>query len=345
MFLQAMTARLGTKSNTSRRIRESYAIEEAQKSTRRFVSSKSRSTPMRRTLGCLCVTLLLVGCGVESARRSARQTSSPASAEVPTDKSMSFRAQAGFDGNAAEEVRFAAADATAAVESVKPRIIYTADVRIVAEDFSAASNKLVGLIDDMGGYIANASLDRSSGEARSGSWTVRVPVKKYGDFLTALDDVGFVESRSQDSEDVTMEYVDVEARIANLKRLEERFIALLQERTGKLEDVLKVEQELARVRGDIEQSEGRLRYLTNKTDYSTVTIALREQKDYVPPRAPSFGERIATTWSQSLESLRQAGEIAVLAIVAIAPWAVVVAVPVLAVVFAIKLALRRRAIS
>ena len=300
---------------------------------------------MRPTLGCLCVALLLVGCGAESATRSARQTSSPASLEAPAAPTRFYQAQEGFDGADAEAPADKATDATATVEGIKPRIIYTATVRVVSEDFSAASNKLVGLIEEMGGYIANASLDRSSGERRSGSWTVRVPVKKYGDFLTALDDIGFVESRTQNSEDVTMEYVDVEARIGNLKRLEERFIALLQERTGKLEDVLKVEQELARVRGDIEQAEGRLRFLTNKTDYSTVTISLREQKDYVPPRAPSFGERIATTWSQSLESLRQAGELAVLAIVAVAPWAVVVTVPVLAIVFVIRLALRRRAIS
>jgi len=279
-----------------------------------------------------------------------RETSTPASPETsPSQIEKQYDRQAGFDGAAAEAPAGEppadeAVDATTA-EGVKPRIIYTATVSVVADDFSAASNKLIELIDKMGGYIANATLDRSSGEARSGSWTVRVPVKKYGDFLTSLDGVGFVESRSQNSEDVTMEYVDVEARIANLKRLEERFIALLQERTGKLDEVLKVEQELARVRGDIEQAEGRLRYLTNKTDYSTVTISVREQKNYVPPRAPSFGERIATTWSQSLEALQQAGEFAVLAIVAIAPWAIVAAIPVLAVVFFIRFAMRRRAVS
>ncbi len=299
---------------------------------------------MRRTLGCFCAALLLAGCGVE-ARYAAREASTPATADAPAANVDFYRFQSGFDGAAGEASADEATDATAAANSVKPRIIYTADVRIVAEDFSASSNKLVELIDSMGAYIANAALDRSSGEARSGSWTVRVPVKKYGDFLTSLDSIGFVEARTQNSEDVTMEYVDVEARIANLKRLEERFVALLQERTGQLEDVLKVEQELARVRGDIEQAEGRLRYLSNKTDYSTVTISVREQKDYVPPRAPSFGERIATTWSQSLQSLRQAGELAVLLIVAVAPWAVVAAVPVLAIVFTIRLALRRRAIS
>jgi hypothetical protein len=299
---------------------------------------------MRRTLGCLCAALLLVGCGID-AQYAAREASTPATPQAPAASLESNRFQAGFEGAAGEDSAEEATDATAAAKSVKPRIIYTADVRIVSEDFSASSNKLVELIDQTGAYIANAALDRSSGEARSGSWTVRVPVKKYGDFLASLDSIGFVEARTQNSEDVTMEYVDVEARIANLKRLEERFVALLQERTGQLEDVLKVEQELARVRGDIEQAEGRLRYLSNKTDYSTVTISVREQKDYVPPRAPSFGERIATTWSQSLQALRQAGELAVLLIVAVAPWAVVAAVPVLAIVFTIRLALRRRAIS
>jgi hypothetical protein len=300
---------------------------------------------MRRLLGCLCLVLLLVGCGVQSARDAAQQSSAKTTAGAATSEAAapSDRGQARFFAGAARDGQ--ATDQSAALEGVKPRIIYTADVRIVAEDFSASSEKLIDLVNSTGGYIANAALDRSNGEARSGSWTVRVPVKKYGDFLTALDGIGFVESRTQNSEDVTMEYVDVEARIANMTRLEERFVALLKERTGKLEDVLKVEQELARVRGEIEQAQGRLRYLTNKTEFSTVTISVREQKNYVPPRAPSFGNRIATTWTQSLHSLRQAGELAVIAAVAVAPWLIVALIPLLAIVIVIKLAMRRKALQ
>lgn len=279
-------------------------------------------------VGFVCTWILLAGCAGE-----AYQARLESASESPPASAGSVEAA----GEIADPV-----DATAGPANVKPRIIYTADVRLVADDFAKAAEQLKALVEEVEGYVASASLDRSSGERRSGSWTVRVPVAAYERFLASLDSIAFVESRDQRSEDVTMEYVDVEARIANLQRLEERFVTLLAEKTGKLEDVLKVEQELARVRGDIEQSQGRLRYLTNKTDFSTVTVAIREQKDYVPPKAPEFGDRIATTWSQSIAALRRAGEFVVLAIVAIFPWLVAAAVPVLALIVAIRLAWRHR---
>jgi hypothetical protein len=253
-----------------------------------------------------------------------------------------------FSVEAADAAGFAAAEspaggeATAVPDGVKPRIIYTAEIRLVAEDFAKASEQLKNLVAEVEGYIATATLDRSSGQARSGTWTVRVPIAKYERFIDSLDSLAFVESRDQRSEDVTMEYVDVEARIKNRKQLEDRLVTLLAENTGKLEDVLRVEQELARIRGEIEQAEGRLRYLTNKTDFSTVTVSIREQKDYVPPRAPLFGERIAVTWTQSLAALRRTAEFIVLAVVAIVPWLIVAAIPVIALVVTLRLALRRR---
>jgi hypothetical protein len=277
---------------------------------------------MRRLAGLLCGCLLAAGCAAgsyEAASKSAAVSSGGAAAEAP------------------------AADRSEAGEGVKPRIIYTAEAHVVAEDFAAAGERLDKLVSETGGYVASASEDRRSGAFRSGQWTVRIPVGKFEAFLASLDSIGFVESRSRTSEDVTMVYVDVEARIANLRRLEERYVTLLKEQTGKLEDVLKVEQELARVRGEIEQAEGRLRYLTNKTDFATVTVSLREEKDYVPPKAPTLGERVATTWSESLSTLRRAGELALLAAVAVAPWAIVAMVPVLAVAATVRLALRRKA--
>lgn len=282
-----------------------------------------------RNLNCFFCLAVIAGCAAEY---------SPATSGTELTVEENAAASAGHDGGETSEP-----SSSSAVEpSIKPRIIYTAEVRIVADDFAVAADEVARLVKQTGGYIATASLDRRSGSSRLGQWTIRVPVEQFDVFLASLDTIGFVESRSQSSQDVTMEYVDVEARIANLKRLEERFVKLLEERTGKLEDVLQVEQELARVRGDIEQAEGRLRYLSNRTNFSTVTLTVREQKDYVPPKAPSFGERIATTWSQSLQALREAGEIAALIIVAVVPWMLVLSVPILALVTIIKLTARRR---
>lgn len=283
---------------------------------------------MRNLNWFFCLSLF-AGCAAEY---------SPGAAS--SESSVKFNAAAAESPD--EGANTESTDSSVVDPGIKPRIIYTAEVQVVVEDFAVAANEVVRLVEATKGYVATASLDRRSGSSRYGQWTIRVPVEKFESFLASLDSIGFVESRSQSSQDVTMEYVDVEARIANLKRLEERFVKLLEERTGKLEDVLQVEQELARVRGDIEQAEGRLRYLSNRTNFSTVTLTVREQKDYVPPKAPSFSERISTTWSRSLQALRQAGEITILIIVAVLPWMLVVLVPILPLVAVIKLAVSRR---
>ncbi|MDQ6691043.1 MAG: DUF4349 domain-containing protein, partial [Gemmatimonadota bacterium] len=87
---------------------------------------------------------------------------------------------------------------------------------------------------------------------------------------------GKVETVSSNAQDVGEEFVDVTARVSNSRRLEERLISLLANRTGKLDEVLRVERELARVREEIERYEGRLRYLGARTAMSTLVITVHE---------------------------------------------------------------------
>jgi hypothetical protein len=87
------------------------------------------------------------------------------------------------------------------------------------------------------------------------------------------------------AEDVGEEYVDITARVENAHRLEARIIELLANRTGKLQDVLSVEHELARVREEIERYEGRLRYLRSRSAVSTLTIAVHEHAPIIVPVA------------------------------------------------------------
>ncbi|HWE41226.1 MAG TPA: DUF4349 domain-containing protein, partial [Gemmatimonadaceae bacterium] len=85
-----------------------------------------------------------------------------------------------------------------------------------------------------------------------------------------------VETVNVTAEDVGEEFVDVTARMGNARRLEARLVELLATRTGKLEDVLQVERELARVREEIERYEGRIRYLRAQTAMSTMTVNVHE---------------------------------------------------------------------
>ncbi|MBW3596675.1 MAG: DUF4349 domain-containing protein [Planctomycetes bacterium] len=210
--------------------------------------------------------------------------------------------------------------------SADRKIIYTATVNLVVPDFAAADRKIQSLARETGGFVAEFREDGQYGDRRSGRWVVRTPVKHFQKFLDEVTALGVPEMREISTQDVTEEYVDLEARLANKRKLEQRILDLLENQTGEIKDIIAVETELARVREEIERMEGRLRWLAQRVELTTVTIFAREEFDYVPPQAPTFAGKVQSTWSHSLAALGKAGEALALVIVAIVPWLAVLAI-------------------
>ncbi|MCS7468924.1 DUF4349 domain-containing protein [Stieleria sp. ICT_E10.1] len=219
------------------------------------------------------------------------------------------------------------------------KIIYTADVELVVDDFAVFERQISGVISSHGGYAAERSSDRRHGDHRGGTWVIRVPVANYDAFLSGLDSIGFARSRSETSDDVTEAYVDLEARISNKQKLEERILAMLEQRPGKLTDLMEIERELSRVREEIERMEGRMRVLKDQTSLATVTLRVVEEATYQPPAAPTFSDRIAAAWGGSIRSIGQIATGLVIVAVAVIPWAVMlVPIALLAYRFRLKIA-------
>ncbi|MFH5805180.1 DUF4349 domain-containing protein [Alienimonas sp. DA493] len=307
----------------------------------------SRSPRLLLTASLLSLLPAVAGCGVEAdserfAESKVGSLNVPSGAEAPSeawaDEAAAIAGQRGETQSGATDP--AADDARPA--GVQPKIIYTADLTVVVDDFAAAETAIPALVEKFGGYIAGSNVDRSVGDRLRGTWTVRVPVANYNAFLSGAGGLGVVEERDESARDVTAEFVDVEARLAGRRALETRLLELLAERPGELKDVLEIERELARVREEIETAEGRLRYLSNQTAFSTITLNVREERDYVPPREPGFGERIATTWDNSLAALASFGRGLVLFVVAVAPFALVLGLPLVLLIWAIARRVRRR---
>jgi hypothetical protein len=216
-------------------------------------------------------------------------------------------------------------------EKLPRKIVYTADVRVIVEDFPTAEAELRMLVKDHHGIVAKSEVSGSAGSPRSGTWKLRVPVDEFEDFVQAVAGLGVPQKNSTDSQDVTEEYYDLDTRIKNKKVEEERLRKHLDQSTGKLEEILAVEKELSRVRGEIEHQEGRLRLLANLASLTTVTVTIQEIKNYVPPQAPTFAANIVGTFSESLGLLGAFGRGLVLVAAALAPWMVILlilAVPV-----------------
>src|SRR5206468_2017919 len=109
---------------------------------------------------------------------------------------------------------------------------------LVVKDMAETETQIAKLLKQTNGYIAEASVDRRQGQQLTGRWRVRIPVAQFDSFLDAVSKLGVAESRNQTAQDVTEEYVDLEAQITNKKRLEERIVALLKDSNGKIKDVI-----------------------------------------------------------------------------------------------------------
>jgi hypothetical protein len=159
---------------------------------------------------------------------------------------------------------------------VSRMIVRNGGASIQVASVDSAMPRVRALAAQVGGYIANSTIQGGREQARTATLEIKAPAPAFDQLIGGLTPLGKVESVSVSAQDVGEEYVDVEARITNDHRLEARLIELLATRTGKLKDVLDVEQQLARIREEIERYEGRLRYLRAHAELSTLTITVHE---------------------------------------------------------------------
>lgn len=169
------------------------------------------------------------------------------------------------------------------------KVIKTGALATEVEDYEQATKDVSSILDRFDCFLADASTKEAAGGALIGELVIRVSPVDFEGLFAALRQVGRLESEDIKSADVTAEYVDIEARIAALKVTEERLVELVKSKSfvDRMEDLLKVEQEMNRVRTEIEQNEGRLRVMADRVALSTIAMTLREPVRTVPSAAIS----------------------------------------------------------
>lgn len=180
-------------------------------------------------------------------------------------------------------------------EAIDAKIIRNGNLSLRVDDAEKRMEEAKALAKQLNGFVASSNLRESNG-VKTGYITVRVPSDKY-DMLVAESKklAVLVLSESSDAEDVTAQFVDLEARLKSARSEESQYLEILK--TAKsVEDTLKVTQALNEIRSRIEQMQGQLRYLTDRTDYSTLNITLTEETRIQAP----------TKLWKPLETIRQA---------------------------------------
>jgi Domain of unknown function (DUF4349) len=177
-------------------------------------------------------------------------------------------------------------------------IVRTGQASIEVDSLETAMAQLRRIAQRTGGFVADASVQSGRNQLRSATLELKVPASRFDDLTQALEPLGRLQFVNVAAEDVSEEFVDLSARVANSRRLEDRLVELLRTRTGKLQDVLTVERELARVREEIERMEGRMRFLKTSAQLSTLSVNLFEPAPIVAshPGRSVIGEAFKTAW-------------------------------------------------
>ena len=168
------------------------------------------------------------------------------------------------------------------------KIIQTASLSIEVEDFQSSSDSVIAIVERYNGFISDSHAYVTDTGRKKGDITIRVPTDKFIAIITEIEHVGTVKSKHASGEDVTEEYIDLEARLNNSERQEQRLQEIL-DMANNTEEVLEVERELWRVRGEIERLTGRIKYLDNRVELATIHVSLYEPE----PITHSWGIRDA----------------------------------------------------
>ncbi|CAN5367928.1 hypothetical protein BH20ACT22_BH20ACT22_15950 [soil metagenome] len=163
-----------------------------------------------------------------------------------------------------------------ALPTVAARVIKTADLEVAVPDgdFRSALTAAVEVARRHGGFVLSTSVE--AGNAKSGRLVIRVPAESFERALTDIESLGDVGREVVSGEDVSQEFVDLQARLRNAEA-QEKVLLKLMDRSKSVQDTIDVQRELQTVQLLAEQLDGRLRYLEDQTSFSTITLALDEK--------------------------------------------------------------------
>lgn len=253
----------------------------------------------------LMLVLSLVSCG-GSANDAAADKAAPEAMDggyAYTEDESGYSMEVPFADGAASDI--------GPTTAMQEKMVYIAELSAETMEYDKTVSDVKAAVTAAGGYIESCS-EYTGGYYdagvyvregnRSVSFALRIPSEKFNDFLAGMETALNVTHRNIYSENVTMQYVDLEARIKNLKAQEQRLQELLKSAEN-MEQLLSIEDHLTSTRTQIEQAEGEMRVLENRVSYCTVNLSVNETQSYSPSAQSGFGQRLARGFKGSFEKL------------------------------------------
>ncbi len=260
---------------------------------------------MKRIFSIISLSLLIMlftGCSNHSSEENSQADKAPSEAE--SKSSLTNQAEVEQDANmkSETEVNMDQKDnETAEIKEMNQqarKVIYTANLSIKVESYEQTLKLIQQKLSEANGYIVNSNSNSiGEDEGLEGTITVRIPQNKFESFIQAVEAGSTkVIERNITGQDVTEEFVDLESRLKSKQVVEARLLDFMKN-AEKTEDLLKISTDLATVQEEIEQIKGRMNYLSNQVELSTVTIYMTQDS----VKVPSLDNENLNTWEKTKE--------------------------------------------
>jgi hypothetical protein len=186
-------------------------------------------------------------------------------------------AKASYAGNGAPvPVPAAAPSADGSTSAtIENKIIKTAYVTLEVQDVAGSVESLKATAAAKGGYLSSTNIQKNYNNRLTGTVVLRIPQAEFENTLAGIKAIGTVKSASTQGEDVTEEYIDLQAQKTSYQNQLAQYNAIMKQST-KVEDIIKVQEQIDRVQTELNRLEGRLKYLNSRVDLSTITVNLQE---------------------------------------------------------------------
>ena len=290
----------------------------------------------------LCAALFTAsGCASKSTGNTADAV--PEAAAAVSD-SADFSGS-GFTQTAVSDTESTSANPVSdiSVSASERKLIRTVNIDAETDQFDDLITSVTDRITSLGGYteqsdISGQRTNRSNEPIPRHAYIVaRIPADMLDTFMDAVEQGANVTNKTESTQDVTLQYSDVESRKKSLTIEQERIWDLL-EKADSLESILSLEERLSDIRYELESLESQLRLYDNQVDYSTVTLNISEVTSFTPTAPETIGQRIKKGFSENLESVsRFAVSLFILFISASPIW-----IPVLVIAILILLVFRKK---
>jgi hypothetical protein len=226
-------------------------------------------------------------------------------------------------------------------------VVQTAEMGLVVKDAEATATAIRELVNGLGGFVSNTNLYHDGSQIR-GSIAVRVPAERLDDAMQQLKAMAVrVLRENLSGEDVTQEYTDLSARLRNLEATETELLAMLTEVRQKpnatAEDILQVYNQLVEIRGQIEQTKGRMQYLENLATLATITIELVPDEAEQPVIEEGWqpAATLRSAANRLVNSLQGLADLAIWLAIYVLPILIILALPIILIIWLVRRNRRR----